>query len=109
MTKQSQTIRTKTIDDIAPELRELIHDVSRGTTRVLIEQGGCPVVAIISAADLERFNHYEQERAQDFAAFREISDAFADVPLDELEREIERAICEVRQERREQAGAGRQE
>jgi hypothetical protein len=56
------------------------------------------VAAIISARDLERFNRWEAQRGRDFAVIDEAREAFKDVPPEEIEREVAKAIAEVRAE-----------
>ncbi len=56
--------------------------------------------------DLERLRRYDAERAARFAVLDRIGAAFADVPDEELEREVAKAVAEVRAEmqaEREQA------
>lgn len=77
---------------------QLLNQVFRSKTRVVVEKSGIPVAAIISAADLERFTRYEAERARRFAVLDEIGAAFKDVSPDEVEREVAKALSEVREE-----------
>lgn len=101
---------TQTIDAAEATQRwsHLLEEVSRRETRVIVERGGVPVAAIISTDDLERFRRYEAEREKDFAILDEIGEAFKDVPAEEIEREVAKAIAEVREEDRLQyPGSGR--
>lgn len=77
---------------------QLINTVARRQARVIVEKSGVPVAAIISTQDLERLDRLERERREDFAILDETRAAFKDVPEEELEREITRAIAEVRAE-----------
>jgi hypothetical protein len=56
-----------------------------------------PYQEIVPAEDLACRDRLEQERAERFAALSRISEAFADVPIDELEREVERAVAARRE------------
>ncbi len=60
------------------------------------KKSGLAVVAIISAEEYRRFLRMDAEREARFEAMGRISDAFADVPLDELDSEVARAISNVR-------------
>lgn len=86
------------------QLSQLIDRVFQGDTRVVVEKSGQPAVAIISAEDYERFQSLDERdrgaRAELHEAFCRISDAFKDVPDDELERELARAQADVRAEMR---------
>lgn len=78
----------------------VIGRVFRGEERIIVERGGVPVAAIVSARDLERVEAYERRREADFAVLDRIGEAFADVPAEEIEREAAKAITEVRAEMR---------
>jgi hypothetical protein len=62
------------------------------------------VAALVSTDDLERLTRFDQERAERLALLDELRAPFADVSPDEIEREVERALTEVRAEKR--AGRG---
>jgi hypothetical protein len=59
-----------------------------------------PVAALVSADDLRRLNELEARWQEQIAAMYEISRSFADVPIDELERQVELAVAEARAELR---------
>ncbi len=79
---------------------QLLNKVFRGEMRVLVEKSGIPVAAIVSAEDLKRLKQLEAERAERFAILDEAQAAFKGVPADEIEREVAKAIHEVREEGR---------
>jgi prevent-host-death family protein len=82
------------------QFSRLINDIFRQENRVLIEKSGIPVAAIISAKDFTRLARLEAERNRDFAILDEMRDAFKDVPPEEIELEVARALSEVRKEKR---------
>ena len=84
---------------------QIINNVARRQARVIVEKSGVPVAAIISAQDLERFNRWEQDRMKDLAILEASQAAFKDVPPEEIEREVAKAIAEVRAENRRQPAA----
>jgi prevent-host-death family protein len=84
------------------QLSALLNEVFLGKSRVVVEKSGIPVAAIISASDLELLARLEQERAEQFKILDEIGEAFKDVPAEEIEREVKRAITQVRREKRQQ-------
>lgn len=100
MAKQSMPIETLKFTDARQNLSQIVNRVARRETRVLIEKSGVPVVAIVPADDLRRLDQLEARREEQFEAMREISRAFADVPLDELEEHVARALAEARAELR---------
>jgi prevent-host-death family protein len=98
---------TKTLkaSEARQQFSQLLNEVFRRETRVLVEKSGIPVAAIISAEDLKRLARMEEERKRDFTIVDEMREAFKDVPDEEIQREVNRAITEVREERRKQRPA----
>ena len=74
----------------------VVNAVFRRQKRVVLEKAGIPVAALVSAEDLARLQRYDAARAARFAVRDRIGAAFADVPDDELEREVAKAVAEVR-------------
>jgi prevent-host-death family protein len=97
------------ITDERQRLSQVIHRVAHGEIRVVVEENGLPVAAIISADEYRRFKDQEREqeaaRTTLFETFARFSDAFKDVPDEELEREIANAQAEVRAEMRAERAA----
>jgi prevent-host-death family protein len=93
---------TKTIKASAArqQFSKLLNDVFRQERRVVVEKSGIPVAAIIPAKDLERLALLEAEQERDFAILDEMREAFKDVPAVKIEREVARAINQVRKENR---------
>jgi prevent-host-death family protein len=101
MPKQPTT-ETMKISEVKQQLNRLVNRVYRHETRVMVEKSGIPVAGIVSAEDLRRLDRLDRERAERFKVLEEFGEAFKDVPADELEREVARALAEVRAERRAQ-------
>ncbi len=107
---QAREPLTKTLK--ATEARQqwsaLLGEVSKRETRVLVEKDGVPVAAIVSREDLERLVEYERRREEGFRVLHEISAAFKDVPREEIEREVDKAVAQVREEMRRERKAAEQ-
>lgn len=82
------------------QLSDLVNQVFRREARVIIEKSGIPVAAIVSAEDAARLEEYERQRGEDFAFFEDIQQKFADVPVEEHEREVARAVRQTRTRQR---------
>lgn len=82
--------------DIEESLASVVTRASGNVARVVVEQHGKPVAAIISIEDWQRFARLEAEREKQFAVFDRIEAAFADVPAEEIEAAADRAIAKVR-------------
>lgn len=77
-------------------LPELVNQVSRGEYRVLVDESGIAVAAIVSVDDLEWLRLLEQRREAFFARIDRMQAAFKDVPPEEIEREVDRIIARNR-------------
>jgi len=93
---QQPMTQTISASEARQQFSRLLNQVFRRETRVLIERSGIPVAAIVSAEDAARLEEYDSERQADFAILDEVQDAFDDVPADELEQEVTRAIRRAR-------------
>ena len=93
---------TRTVDVAEARARwdQILEDVFQRRARVVVEKDGVPIAAVISAKDHERMQRWEAERARRFAILDEIGAAFADVPAEDLEREVAKAVAEARAELR---------
>lgn len=82
-----------------PRLSELLNRVFHREARIRLYKGAIPVAAIVSINDLERLEAYDRDRVAAVSAMERISQKFADVPLHDLEAEIDRATADVRADR----------
>lgn len=83
------------------QFSETLNRVYRDDSRIVVEKSGIPVAAIVSLRDLEDLQYLAHVKTQGWDSVRRLRDAFADVPDDELEREIDDAISNVKRERRQ--------
>jgi len=86
--------------DVRAQWSQLLNKVFRSKTRVVVEKSGIPVAAVISAEDLQRFTQMEEQREKRFKALDKMREAFKDVSPEEIDREVKRAISQVRAENR---------
>ncbi len=100
MTDRKPVTQTMTASKTRQHFSSVVNRVFRGEERIIVERSGIPVAAIISAAELKRFDDYQRKRAERFKIVDEMRAAFADVSPEEIERETAKALAEVRAERR---------
>ena len=96
MPDQQPMTETMKISEVKQQFNRLVNRVYRHETRVMVEKSGIPVAGIVSAEDLRRLDRLDHERADRFKILEEFGEAFEDVPADELEREVARALAAVR-------------
>ena len=97
--------QTLNITTTRSQLSELVNRVFSRETRVIIEKSGIPVAALVSAEDAARLEEYDRQRQEDFDFLSEVQSKFADVPVEEHEREVARAVRQARSRQK----AGRKE
>lgn len=87
----------ETVDpaEASRKLSSLIQHVRNGEARVVVEEQGVPVAAIVSASDLARLDRLDAEREADFRVIDRLRDAFRNVPDEEIERETDRVLAMV--------------
>lgn len=98
MPEYEPAARELEISEIERRLGPLVAEVSRGKTRVIVEKAGTPVAALVSIEDLRRWTRLDRERDERFAVIDRMRAAFSDVSAEEIEREVDRAVAEVRAE-----------
>jgi PHD/YefM family antitoxin component YafN of YafNO toxin-antitoxin module len=88
--------RTADVSEAGELLTALLGQVSRGQTRLVVQQDGKDVAALVSAYDLEHLEALDRRAAEGWQAIQEIWARNADIDPEEAERDI----AEVRAERR---------
>lgn len=91
---------SREITEVQSDLVSLVHDVARKQSRVLVEEAGAPVAALVSLEDYRQLTRLDAQRAEHLRILEEIREAFRDVPPEERERETAKAVAEVRAEMR---------
>ena len=88
------------------ELSGLLNEVFEKKSRVIIERSGIPVAAVVSPDDLAELERIEAEKQERLRILARMRAPFRGVPSEEIEREVARAIEEVRREDRAARDAG---
>lgn len=98
MTEWGPTERSLNLERLKDEALEQIQAVVNGKERLLLQRDGKVVAAIITAEDLRNLRRFEKRQRERLEPFLAIGRKFADVPTEELEREVAKAVAEVRAE-----------
>ncbi|HZU77109.1 MAG TPA: hypothetical protein VFA70_10120 [Dehalococcoidia bacterium] len=89
-------LERRSIGELQTRTEQVLDEVHREGRRLVVQADGAPAAALIPVADLQLLLQLEADRARRFATLDRVGDAFKDVPADELEREVAKAIAEVR-------------
>jgi len=100
MSEHEPVTLTMRVSEARQEFGELLDRVSRRETRVLVEQDGVPVAAIVSADDLEWLHEMEARREDGWQAIQEIRALNLDKTPEEVERDVAEELEAMRAERR---------
>ena len=100
MQEREPMTQTMSTSDVSRAIDQIVKRVSKQETRVVVVKDGKPLVAIISVQDLAQLKQFERQREQDFSIIDDMQAAFKDVPEEELEAEIAKALAEVRADAR---------
>ncbi|MBM2812723.1 MAG: Antitoxin [Chloroflexi bacterium] len=101
MAAHKLTTQTVTTTDAGRDFPKLVRKVSRQETRVVVEENGKPVAAIISARDLEHLTEMEAALTERFKVVEQIQSKNADLGPDEVQRIVDEEIAAMRAERRD--------
>ncbi len=96
MSNRPPQTQTRPISEVKSAFSGLVDAVSRNETRVVIAKRGIPVAVLVSVEDLERLRQLDGEWETTTRSLERISEAFADVSVDELEAKIDEIIAEGR-------------
>ncbi|MHB0870773.1 MAG: type II toxin-antitoxin system Phd/YefM family antitoxin [Chloroflexota bacterium] len=96
-------IMTQTVPaaEARQRLGQLMRQVYNRQSRVIVEKGGIPVVAMVSLADFERWTRLDREREERFQVVDEIRSRNLDKEPEEVERDVAEEIASLRREKRE--------
>jgi prevent-host-death family protein len=98
MREKEPMTQNMNVSQARDQFSRVLDKVYRRQARVLVQKSGIPVAAIVSAQDLAELQRMEAKRKEAFKVIDRMRAAFADVPEEEIDREVDRAIAEIRAE-----------
>lgn len=101
MVEATALSNTLDVEAARERLGEIIERVRRDGDRVEIEENGKTAAALIPMNDFRRLQALDSRRREQVRAIEAFSDAFRDVPVEELERQVGIALSEVRRKARQ--------
>lgn len=96
--KRKPELESLSVSQARRQFSKTLDRVYRGEARVIVEKSGIPVGAIVSPRDLADIDEMRSRRAALRDALEDTRAAFAGVPADEIEREVAKAVSEVKAE-----------
>jgi hypothetical protein len=93
-------ISTLQVSELERRLRDLVRDMSRREVRIVVEDDGVPVAAVIPIGDLQRLLRLDESDREAREVLEAMRAPFADVPVEEIDRQTERIIADIREEDR---------
>lgn len=97
--KSTMPIQILTTDTVQRRLAQLVDEIRRDRSRVLIQDADRPVAAIISIEELELLDRYERDSAEGLRILEEMRRPFEDESPEEIEKEVREALEKVRRDR----------
>lgn len=88
------------VSDARKRFAETLNRVRETDARIVVEKSGIPVAAVVPLSVLHDAEEREQRRQDAISALRQAQAGFADVSEEEAEREIAKALDEIKQEQR---------
>jgi prevent-host-death family protein len=96
MGKPEALTQTMTVSDVREDLDAIVERVSRTGARVLVEQAGAPLAAIVSTEDFNRLARLDADRARHRQLLARLREPFTGVPPEQIERDVVELVREVR-------------
>ncbi len=100
MNQAKPTLLKLSISEVRQRFAHVVNEVSRSNTRVIIERSGVPVAAIVTPDDLTRLDRLDDQDRRAWDVLEAMRAPFRGVPAEEIEREAEKAVAQVRARRR---------
>jgi hypothetical protein len=95
-----RTTETMQIADVQASLLDVLDDIDEQGKRIVVVRGGASIAAIISLNDLRRLRWLDERDREAREVVESMRAAFDDVPDEEIERQTERIMAEIREENR---------
>lgn len=97
---KQRTTETMSASETRKRFAETLNRVRETDTRIVVEKSGIPVAAVVPLDVLRDAEERERRRQEAIDSLRQAQTGFADVSEEEAEREIAKALDEIKQEQR---------
>lgn len=86
--------------DVRSNWSQLLNQVFRGETEVVVEKSGIPVAVLVSSQDYKTLQWIKKQREQDFVVIESMRASFKDQTTEQILEGVKKSIAEVRAENR---------
>jgi antitoxin (DNA-binding transcriptional repressor) of toxin-antitoxin stability system len=100
MRTRSPSTETMKITEVKSRLNTLVDDIDRQDMRIVVEKSGIPVAGIVPIEDMRRLARLDEVDREAYEILEAMRAPFDDVPPEEIERQTERILAEIREEDR---------
>ena len=100
MLGRKPTTERMTVSEVEDRLSSLVGKISRDDTRVRVEEDGIPVAGIVPVEDMRQLARLDETNREAYELLQAIRSRFADVSDEEIERQTERIMAEIKAENR---------
>lgn len=97
--RRSSSPRRMAVAEARQRFSRILDDVRETDEPVIIEKSGVPVAAVVPLTVLDRDRRWAADRAERIALLERMRRPFRDIPTDEIETQVRKAIAAVRTER----------
>lgn len=96
---KQRTTETMSVSEARRHFSDALDRVRQNDVRIVVQKSGIPVGAFVSMDDMRRLERMEKDRAERMEDLRKALETtrkeFREIPADEIEHEIQKAIDEV--------------
>lgn len=100
MLGRKPTTERMNVSEVESQLSTVVSRISRDDTRILVEESGVPVAGIVPIEDMRRLARLDEQNREAFEILESIRSRFDDVSDEEIERQTELAIAQIKAENR---------
>jgi antitoxin (DNA-binding transcriptional repressor) of toxin-antitoxin stability system len=100
MLGRTPTTERMTIAEVESRFSSLVGKISREDARILVEEDGNPVAGIVPIEDMRRLARLDERDREAYEILEAMRAPFNDVSPEEMERQVERILAEIREEDR---------
>lgn len=97
---KQRTVETMSVSEARQRFSDTLNRVREEDVRIIVEKSGIPVAAVVPISVFEGDEQRERQRQEALDALKSAQSGFVDAPEEEIERELAKAIAEVKQERK---------